>query len=128
MDWHWFLKTLTKSAVLGGPAIATLVFWMKRGVRSRTFYRASWANPFALLLWLILVAIGGWMNQSADLRGWIPSSLPGNVFFAFPFLFVFCSLALCLGGFFLKSGQRGFAVFANALMFVLWLSVTVSPN
>jgi len=128
MDWHWFLKTLMKSSLLAGSAIILLAFWTKRGIQSRTFYRLSWANPISHLLWLALIAILGYLNASGKVRGWMPSSLAGSLFFAFPFLFAFCSLILCFAAIFLKPGQRGFAVCVNALMLALWLSVTAAPN
>lgn len=128
MDWHWFLRTIAKSAALGVPAVATLAFWLSRGVTSRTFYRVTWANPIGHILWLTLIVVMGRINESPTLRGWIPSSLPGNVFFAFPLLFAFASLVLCSAAIFLKSSQRRFAVCANALMLILWLSVVVAPN
>ena len=128
MDWHWFQNTLLKSAVLAGPAIATLALWMKRGVNSRTFYRTSWANPIAHLLWLALVTILGLMSESQIYRAWIPTTLPANVFFALPFLLALCSFVLCAAAIFLKAGERGFAACTNGLMSILWLSVVVAPN
>lgn len=128
MDWHWYIKLLAKSAFIAGPAIATLALWTKRGVESRIFYRASWANPICLVIWLSLVATLGAMNDSTIYRGWIPSGLPASMFFGIPFLFGFCSLILCAAGIALKTGERLFASSANGLMLVLWLSAVVAPN
>jgi hypothetical protein len=116
------------SAVFGGPAVASLFAWSRAGIASRTFHRVTWANPIGHLVWLAAIAIMLRMQDSPKYRGWIPSSLPANVFFGLPFLLAFCSLALIVACIALKAGERGFAAFANGLMFVLWLSIVVAPN
>ena len=128
MDWHWYLRLLTTSAFIAGPAISMLAIWLKRGIESRTLYRVSWANPIGLVIWLCLVAVIGSINESMVYRGWIPRGLPASVFFGVPFLCGFCSLILCGGGVALRTGERLFASVANGLMLVLWFSAVAAPN
>jgi hypothetical protein len=48
--WYWFLKTRTKSAVFGGPAVASLLAWSRADIASRKFCRVTWANPIGRLV------------------------------------------------------------------------------
>ena len=124
----WFLRGCERFALLGVPTIIVLLLWRRKGVERRTLYQASWANPFAYLLWLaamILVAI--LFHRPRFL--WISSTLvPASLAFAYPLLLSFGSLILCVLCVRAKQKEQPFIILSNLLMLILWVSSVVAPN
>jgi hypothetical protein len=126
--WQWCLRALEKFALLGAPAIAILLFWKRRRVESVTLYRASWANPFCYLLWLIAMNATAILSHYTALRWMVFSSLPATLAVGLPFLSCIGSLILCLLCVGAKQVERMFVALPNLLMLILWISSVVAPN
>jgi hypothetical protein len=93
--WLWYLRALEKFALLGAPAVVTLLFWKRRGVRCGTLYNASWANPIAYLLWLTAMTVVSILSHSRVSDWMVFSFLPASLAVFFPLLLSVGSLILC---------------------------------
>ena len=124
--WQWCLRALEKFALLGAPAIAILLFWKRRRVESVALYRASWANPFGYLLWLIAMNTTAVLSHSTAFRWMV--FLPATLAFPLPLLSCVGSLFLCLLCVRAKQVERMFVALPNLLMLILWTSSVVAPN
>jgi len=117
-----------KLVFLALPAAWILSYWRKRGVTCRAVFYASCSNIFCYVLWVALILVMLGLQKEAALRPTIPSILPAIAFVFVPLFLSIASLPLCFSAFAAAEGERLFAVVANGLMFVLWVSSVVAPN
>lgn len=126
--WLWYMRGLERFALLGAPAVATLLFWRRRGVESRTIYRVSWANPLAYLLWLVALTIVATLGHSRVFSWMVFSFLPASLAFFCPSLMSVGSFILCFLSAGSKQVEQPFIVLSNLLMLILRVSSVVAPN
>jgi hypothetical protein len=122
---QWMLRALEKHALLGTPAGVTLLLWRKKRVEARARYRASWANMWGYLLWVVAVILTSILSHIPVLLSHIPV-LQRVVFSWFPAtLAVFCPLFFAVGYFILclscvkaQLEEQPFIVLPNLLMLI----------
>jgi hypothetical protein len=126
--WQLCFRAIEKFALLGAPAIAILLFWKTRRIESGALYRASWANAFGYLLWLVAMTTTAILSHYSAFRWMVFSPLPATLAFFLPFLACVGSLLLCLLCVRAKQIERLFVALPNLLMLILWVSSIVAPN
>jgi hypothetical protein len=124
----YLLKALLTFALLGVPSIAALLYWKRRGVGSKSLYRACWAQPASYLLWFTAVIITNSLIKIPAFYSKIGYSIPVYLLVFWPMLSVLVSFVLCALSLGTKPGERGYVVLANGLMLALWATTIVAPN
>ena len=110
------------------PAVVILLYWHRRGVRSKRLYTLSWVETGSYIIWLLIVMAATRLAAYPSFHWIYGSSVPANLFVLWPFLSALAAFALCLCAVIAKKDERGFVATSNVLMVILWASSAVTPN
>ena len=131
MNWErygWCFRAVAKFILLGGSAAICLLRWNKKGPDWRIYYYINSANLWAYLLWLLAACFLATIGGSSIFQWMTFSGIPAALAFFIPFLLAAVSLVVLIANFFLRAGERAYAVLFSALMLILWITSVAAPN